>query len=97
MGRRQGERNERWLHLAARRAEQPFSPAAAGGDELYADPIWREVPALAEWKKMRPWRRQRACFSTELAEAVADDYFGRYWGALVSTGARADPGHACRH
>jgi PhoD related phosphatase len=72
-------RNERWLHLAARHAEHPFHLLLQGGDQLYADPIWREVPALAEWKKMTPWRRRRACFAPETAEAVADDYFDRYW------------------
>jgi hypothetical protein len=72
-------RNERWLHLAARHAEHPFHLLLQGGDQLYADPIWREVPALADWKKLPSWRRRRACFSPALAEAVANDYFDRYW------------------
>jgi PhoD related phosphatase len=72
-------RNERWLHLAAVHAERPFHLLLQGGDQLYADPIWHDVPALAEWKRLLPWRRRKAPFPPALAEAVADDYFKRYW------------------
>jgi PhoD related phosphatase len=71
-------RNERWLHLAARHAEKPFHLLLQGGDQLYADPIWHDVPALAAWKRLPWWRRCKASFSPEMGEAVADDYFERY-------------------
>jgi PhoD related phosphatase len=71
-------RNERWLHLAARHAERPFHLLLQGGDQLYADPMWREVPALAEWRRRFWWQRRRAPFTAAMAEAVADDYFDRY-------------------
>jgi PhoD related phosphatase len=74
------ERNERWLHLAAKHADNPFHVLLQGGDQLYADPLWEEVPALARWKKL-PWRRRlRAPFPAETAEAVADHYFSYYLG-----------------
>jgi PhoD related phosphatase len=72
-------RNERWLHLAAVHAERPFHLLLQGGDQLYADPIWHDVPALAAWKRQFPWRRRKAPFPAALAAAVADDYFKRYW------------------
>jgi PhoD related phosphatase len=77
------ERNERWLHLTASHAERPFHLLLQGGDQIYADPLWDEVPALAAWRRQPQWRRKRAAFPPELAEAVADDYFKRYcwfWG-----------------
>jgi len=72
-------RNERWLHLAAVHAERPFHLLLQGGDQLYADQIWHDVPALAAWKRLAWWRRRKADFSPATAEAVADDYFERYW------------------
>jgi hypothetical protein len=72
-------RNERWLHLAAVHAERPFHLLLQGGDQLYADQIWHDVPALAAWKRLAWWRRRKAGFSPATAEAVADDYFERYW------------------
>jgi hypothetical protein len=77
------ERNERWLHLAAAHARNPFHLLLQGGDQLYADPIWHDVPALAAWKRLPSWRRRKAPFPPTMAEAVADDYFERYcwlWG-----------------
>jgi PhoD related phosphatase len=71
-------RNERWLHLAAVHAERPFHLLLQGGDQLYADPIWRDVPALAAWRRLPWWRRCKAPFPPEMADAVADDYFERY-------------------
>lgn len=72
------ERNERWMHLAAEHGRRPFHLLLQGGDQIYADPVWREVPALAEWRAL-PWRkRRRAAFSPEAAEAVRDFYFDQY-------------------
>jgi hypothetical protein len=72
-------RNERWAHLAAVHARNPFHLLLQGGDQLYADPIWHDVPALAAWKRLPWWRRLKAPFPPEMADAVADDYFKRYW------------------
>jgi PhoD related phosphatase len=72
-------RNERWLHLAAVHAERPFHLLLQGGDQLYADPIWHEVPALAAWQRL-PWRQRRKTpFPPEMAEAVGNAYFDLYW------------------
>ncbi|HET7411979.1 MAG TPA: hypothetical protein VFJ18_04880, partial [Pararhizobium sp.] len=47
-------------------------------DQLYADTVWHEVPALVEWRK-EPWRKRRHMgFSPEMAEATGDYYFRRY-------------------
>jgi hypothetical protein len=72
-------RNERWLHLATVHAERPFQLLLQGGDQLYADPIWHDVPGLSQWRRLPWWRRPQTPFPPALAEAVADDYFQRYW------------------
>jgi PhoD related phosphatase len=72
------ERNAGWLELAREHAHAPFHLLLQGGDQLYADTIWQEVPPLAEWLRL-PWRRRRHVpFSPEMAQAVADYYFDHY-------------------
>ncbi len=60
-------------------AERPFHLLLQGGDQLYADPIWQDVPALAAWKRLYWWQRRKPALRPATAEAVADDYFERYW------------------
>ena len=52
------ERNERWLHLAAEHARNAFHLLPHGGDQLYADALWHDVPAFAEWRQ-QSWRHRR--------------------------------------
>jgi hypothetical protein len=81
---RDGElRNERWLHLASVHAARPFHLMVQGGDQLYADPIWQDVPGLKAWRAQPWWRRRPAPFPPALADAVGDAYFRHYcwqWG-----------------
>ncbi|HET7413810.1 MAG TPA: alkaline phosphatase D family protein, partial [Pararhizobium sp.] len=72
------KRNACWLELADEHARNPFHLLLQGGDQLYADTVWHEVPALVEWRK-EPWRKRRHMgFSPEMAEATGDYYFRRY-------------------
>ncbi|HET6521418.1 MAG TPA: alkaline phosphatase D family protein, partial [Geminicoccaceae bacterium] len=71
-------RNERWRHLAAEHARAPFHLLLHGGDQLYADSMWREVPALAAWQRLPARRRLAAPFPPEMAEAVGAYFFARY-------------------
>ena len=72
------QRNERWRHLAAEHAANPFHLLIQGGDQLYADAVWREVPELAAWRHLAPEAQQRAIWTPEMADAAADFYFDRY-------------------
>ena len=77
------QRNRLWLDLHRKHARSPFNLLIQGGDQLYADPIWREVPGLSEWRR-QPWRKRReARFTPEMQAAVRDYYFKQYcwvWG-----------------
>jgi hypothetical protein len=77
------DRNALWLDLAQEHARTPFHLLLQGGDQLYADPIWRQVPALSAWQGLPLRKRQQVPFSPEMAEAVATYYFDSYrrlWG-----------------
>ncbi len=71
-------RNERWRHLAAEHAANPLHLLLQTGDQLYADDVWRDVPALARWQQLDRDAQLQADWTPELAEAVADFYFDRY-------------------
>jgi hypothetical protein len=71
-------RNQLWRQLEAEHARAPFHLLLHGGDQLYADSIWREVPALAAWRRLPAGRRLAAPFTPNIAEAVTDYYFARY-------------------
>jgi hypothetical protein len=71
-------RNERWLDLGATHERKPFHLLVQGGDQLYADPIWREVEGLRVWRRQPSWRRRKAVFPPALAAAVGDAYFEHY-------------------
>lgn len=72
-------RNALWDDLLRRHAEEaPFHLLLQGGDQLYADAVWREGAALRAWKR-RPARIRRAePFTAALAEEAMDLYFDHY-------------------
>ena len=77
-GDRTPQRNERWRHLAGRHAVAPFHLLLQGGDQLYADTIWEEVPELHAWQQQMEDDRRRAPFTAEMKRHVADYYWARY-------------------
>jgi PhoD related phosphatase len=71
-------RNGLWQKLEAEHARAPFHLLLHGGDQLYADSVWDEVPALAAWRRLPARRRLAAPFTPDMADAVGDYYFRRY-------------------
>ena len=59
-------------------AANPFHLLIQGGDQLYADAVWREVPALAAWRQLDSEAQQQAMWTPAMANAAADFYFDRY-------------------
>lgn len=78
LGNDDSQRNERWRHLADQHAARPFHLLIQGGDQLYADAVWQEVPALAAWRQLDPDAQLQAAWTPEMADAAADFYFARY-------------------
>ncbi|MDX1656876.1 MAG: alkaline phosphatase family protein, partial [Candidatus Competibacteraceae bacterium] len=72
------ERNERWRHLARQHEHTPYQLLIQGGDQVYADALWKEVSQLHRWCRLS-WRRQlQADFTPAMAREVGDFYFRHY-------------------
>lgn len=72
------ERNERWRHLAESHAKSPFQLLVQGGDQLYADDVWREVPELVAWRTLNRRVQVAAKLSLQAEQAIRDFYFDSY-------------------
>src|SRR5918993_1484750 len=48
-----------WRRLAAEHARRRCHLLLQGGDQLYADTLWAEVPELGAWRRL-PWGRANA-------------------------------------
>ncbi len=71
------ERNERWLHLAAAHQRAPFHLLLQGGDQLYADALWR-TPVFAQWRRRPAGPHLSTPFTPDMDEAARDFYFESY-------------------
>lgn len=71
-------RNAGWDQLAGQHARRPFHLLLQGGDQLYADDVWRAVPALAAWHRLPRRQRLAADLPGDAIEAVRDHYFLSY-------------------
>jgi hypothetical protein len=76
-------RNALWRQLEAEHQRRPFHLLLQGGDQLYADTLWDEVPELGAWRRLS-WARANAHpFTASMAREVERYYFRRYrwlWG-----------------
>jgi hypothetical protein len=71
-------RNLLWRQLAAEHESRPFCLLLQGGDQLYADTIWEDVPSLGAWQKLG-WKAGNAApFTAAMAEGAAAYYRERY-------------------
>lgn len=74
-------RNALWRGLAAAHGRRPFHLLLQGGDQLYADSIWKDVPELGAWRRL-PWREGNAAPFTAAMAAGAEAYYLRQYLAL---------------
>lgn len=73
-GRWTSDRNERWTHLRLQNERAPFHLLIQGGDQVYADGMWRRIPALERWKRLpRRWQATTP-YSEALDRAVRADF-----------------------
>lgn len=71
-------RNRLWTALGERHRQSPRHLLLQGGDQLYADALWTEVPALAAWRRRPRAERIAAPAGADLVERIADYYYERY-------------------
>jgi hypothetical protein len=68
------DKNERWKHLQSQHLRAPYHLLLMGGDQLYTDSMWDEVPALHEWAGLPLKRRVKKQWTAALQAAV-DKFF----------------------
>ncbi len=76
-------RNAQWTDLRHRHETERFHLLLQGGDQLYADAVWRRGRWLSEWRNRTDKARFTAPFAPAMAEEAADFYFAHYlytWG-----------------
>ena len=71
-------RHALWRQIAKVHAQSPFHLLLQGGDQVYADLVWKEVEQLAAWKRQPRRERLRASLTPEAIDAVETFYFERY-------------------
>ncbi len=72
------ERNVLWRQLVEKHEQSPFHLLLQGGDQLYADTVWEDIPALSAWQKLG-WRAgNEAPFTPAMAESAFTYYRERY-------------------
>jgi hypothetical protein len=75
------DKNAMWKVLATQHRARPFHLLIAGGDQVYADPVWDVVRPLSRWLNevfdvFDDWGR--ADFTEEIRAAVEGFYFDLY-------------------
>lgn len=73
-------RNALWTEMAAQHARTPFHILLQGGDQIYADTVWRDCPTLARWRRSRRARHFAKPFTTAMAEEAMSYYVDHYIG-----------------
>jgi len=68
------ERNARWSHMLGLHRSRPFHLLLMGGDQIYADRVWRAHPELEAWFGAPARRRPDAPLSDD-AVAAADRWY----------------------
>jgi len=71
-------RNALWTRLLDHHRQAPFHLLLQGGDQLYADGVWKECPTLAEWAKRPAPARYSEPLKAAMAEEAMAYYFTRY-------------------
>ena len=71
----------RWEHLKATHEAQPAQPfhlLLMGGDQVYSDQMWANVPALAEWANKSRFFQTRSGFTAPMDTDVRQFFFDLY-------------------
>lgn len=69
---------ERWESLVKQHRKNPFHLLLMGGDQLYADGMWREIPALRDWLDLPLAKRVKVPATPALKKELESFYFELY-------------------
>lgn len=82
------DKNALWRDMAREQARQPFHMLLLGGDQIYSDQLWDQVPELARFNERPRAERSRRAAGAGLRRAVerfyADLYTSRFSQAEVA-------------
>jgi hypothetical protein len=82
------DKNALWRDVAREHVRQPFHMLLLGGDQIYADKLWEQIPELARFNERPRAERARRPAGVGLRRAVerfyADLYASRFSQAEVS-------------
>ncbi|HET9843829.1 MAG TPA: alkaline phosphatase D family protein, partial [Gammaproteobacteria bacterium] len=72
-----------WERLQETHENKKYHILILGGDQVYADTVWSDVPSVREWKNL-PLERRRLESTNAAMEAELDNYYAklykRIWG-----------------
>lgn len=71
-------RNALWEHLDEMHQEQNFHLLIQGGDQIYADSVWRDVPFLENWSALPRSEQYKSNMPDEAFQEIRDYYFTCY-------------------
>lgn len=71
-------RNALWTDLSRRHEAERFHLLLQGGDQLYADAVWRDCPELSAWKRNAAKTGYGGSFTPAMAEEAMAFYFDQY-------------------
>ncbi|HYG85216.1 MAG TPA: alkaline phosphatase D family protein [Azospirillum sp.] len=72
------QRNALWSELAAQHARTPFHILLQGGNQIYADTVWRDCPSLRSWRRRKAPARLAKPFTAAMAEEAMGYYVDHY-------------------
>ena len=67
-----------WKVLQRVHQEKPYHLFFLGGDQVYADQVWENVPALRDWLSKKLKKRLPAPFTPDMEQQVSSFTFDLY-------------------
>lgn len=68
------DKNAMWRRMAERHAASPYNLLLMGGDQVYADSMWDEVPELRAWARLS-WKAANVARATRTMVASVERFF----------------------
>jgi hypothetical protein len=76
------DKNALWKKMYERHQIRPYHLLLLGGDQIYTDSIWQEVPSLQQWVELSLETRNQAAFTQQMQAEVDKFFFQLYLSRL---------------